>query len=133
MNIVLWVLQILLAVFIALHGWMFLSPPAELVDIMNASIAPWFRMFIGAAEVLAAAGLVLPGATRILPWLTPLAAVGLMIVTASASVLHTTRGEFSSAGTTALLFVLLTFVAYMRARVWPIASRQQLAEARQSV
>lgn len=130
MNIVLWVLQVALAVFFAWHGWLFLSPPAELVEIMNASIAPWFRTFIGGAEVLAAAGLVLPGVTRTLPWLTPLAAAGLMIVTASASGMHAARGEISSAITTAVLFLLLTFVAYMRTKVWPIASRQQLAAAR---
>ncbi len=124
MNIVLWILQVLLAILFAWHGWLFLSPPAELVDIMNAQFALWFRIFLGTAEVLAAFGLVLPAALRVLPWLTPLTAVGLMIVTASATVLHTSRGETGSAITTAVLFVVLTFVAYIRWKVKPIAARK---------
>jgi uncharacterized membrane protein YphA (DoxX/SURF4 family) len=124
MNIALWILQVLLAAMFLWHGWLFLAPPAELVEIMNAQFALWFRIFLGVAEWLGAAGLILPGVTRILPWLTPLAAAGLMIVVGSASVLHLFRGEIGSAITTAVLFVLLTFVAYMRWKVKPIASRQ---------
>jgi hypothetical protein len=63
---------------------------------------------------LAAVGLTLPGITRVQRWLVPAAAAGLMIVMASATIFHLTRGEMSSAITTILLFVLVTFVAYMR-------------------
>jgi uncharacterized membrane protein YphA (DoxX/SURF4 family) len=94
-----------------------------MVEQMNASISPAFRIFIGVAEVLAAIGLVLPGLTRILPWLIPCAAAGLMIVMIGATVFHITRGEVSSAVTTAILFVVVTFVAYMRWRVRPILPR----------
>ena len=59
MRIVLWILQVLLAVAFVLHGWLFLFPPAEMVEAMNASIAPGLRMFIGVAEWLAAIGLML--------------------------------------------------------------------------
>jgi uncharacterized membrane protein YphA (DoxX/SURF4 family) len=124
MNIALWILQVLLAAQFLFHGWLFVAPPPELVEIMNAEFAPWFRIFLGVAELLAAAGLILPGVTRILPWLTPLAAAGLMIVTASATVLHLSRGEIGSAITTAVLFVLVTFVAYMRWKVKPISPRK---------
>jgi hypothetical protein len=48
-----------------------LLPPAEMVDLMSASIPPAFRIFIGVAEVLAAVGLTLPGITRVLPRLIP--------------------------------------------------------------
>ena len=123
MNIALWILQVLLALLFAWHGWLFISPPAELVEIMNAQFAPSFRIFLGVVEWLAAIGLVLPGITRIMPQLTALAAAGLMIVLGSASVLHASRGETSSAITTAILFVIVTFVAYMRWKVKPIASR----------
>ncbi len=124
MNIALWILQVLLAAYFLWHGWLFVAPPAELVEIMNAQFAPWFRIFIGVAEILAAAGLILPGVTRILPWLTPLAAAGLMIVTASATVLHLSRGEIGSAISAAVVFVLVTFVAYMRWKVKPISPRK---------
>ena len=32
MNIMLWVLQVLLAVAFFAHGWLFLSPPPEIAD-----------------------------------------------------------------------------------------------------
>jgi hypothetical protein len=40
-----------------------------------------------------------------------------MIVMASAAILHASRGDVSSAITTAILFALLTFVAYLRWKV----------------
>jgi uncharacterized membrane protein YphA (DoxX/SURF4 family) len=123
LNIALWILQVLLAAAYLAHGWMMVSPPAELVALMNAQLGVGLRLFIGVAELLAAAGLILPGVTRILPWLTALAAAGLMIVMGSATILHIFRGESESAVSTAVLFVLVTFVAYMRWKVQPIAAR----------
>jgi uncharacterized membrane protein YphA (DoxX/SURF4 family) len=123
MNILLWVLQVLLAVAFLAHGWLFLSPPPEMVEQMNAAIRPAFRIFIGVAEVLAAIGLTLPGITRIGPGLVPAAAAGLMIVMIGATIFHATRGEFSSAVSTTVLLGLVTFVAYMRWRVKPILPR----------
>ena len=120
MNIVIWIVQILLAVAFLAHGWLFLSPPAELVDQMNASLPRWFQLFLGMAEVLAAVGLTLPALTRVLPWLVSWAAVGIMIVTASATVYHVARGEMSSTAITLVLFGMATFVAYIRYRVVPI-------------
>jgi pimeloyl-ACP methyl ester carboxylesterase len=75
-------------------------------------------------DLLAAVALILPGITRIMTWATPLAAVGLMIVSGSASVFHLLRGETSSALTTAILFVMCAFVAYMRWRVQPLLARR---------
>ncbi len=74
MNITLWVFQVLLAVAFLAHGWLFLFPPAEMVEVMNATIPPAFRLFLGVAEVAAAVGLTLPGITRVMPWLVPCAA-----------------------------------------------------------
>ena len=122
MNMMLWVLQAFLAVAFLAHGWLFLSPPAALVDRMNESLPRWFQLFIGVAEVLAAVGLILPGITRVLPWLVVWAAVGIMTVTASATVFHLARGEISSAAVTLVLFGIAAFVAYMRYRIVPIAA-----------
>jgi hypothetical protein len=47
-----------------------------------------------------------------------------MIVVVSATILHLSRGEISSAIMTAVLSVLLGFVAYMRWKVKPIAPRK---------
>jgi putative oxidoreductase len=124
MNIILWILQVLLAAQFLFHGWLFVNPPAEFVDMMNASISPALRIFIGIAELLAAVAMILPGVTRIMTWATPLAALGLMIVTASASVLHLTRGETNSALTTIVLFVMSSLVAYLRWKVKPLPARK---------
>ena len=126
MRIVLWVLQVLLAALYVWHGLLYVAPPAEMVDMINATLAPGLRTFIGVAELLAAVGLILPAATRILPWLTPLAAAGLMIVMASATVFHLSRGETGNAGFAVVIFVLVTFVAYMRWKVYPITPRERV-------
>jgi uncharacterized membrane protein YphA (DoxX/SURF4 family) len=123
MNIVLWVLQVLLALAFLSHGGLLLFPPAAVAEQMNAALPRWFQIFIGVAEVLAAVGLTLPGLTRIKPWFVPAAAAGLMIVMISATFFHTMRGELSSAATTAVLLVMATFVAYVRWRVAPIRPR----------
>src|SRR5262245_30624559 len=130
MNILLWLLQVLLALAFLAHGWLFLSPPAELVDQMNASLPRWFQLFLGVAEVLAAVGLTLPGLTRILPSLVVCAAAGLMLVTVSATVFHLARSEMSSAAITFVLFAIATFVAYMRYRILPIPVRSADREPR---
>lgn len=122
-NIALWILQVLLAAAYVAHGWMMVSPPAELVAMINAQLGVGFRLFIGVAELLAAAGLILPGVTRILPSLTAWAAAGLMIVMGSATALHVARGETGSAISAAVLFALVTIVAYTRWKVQPIAAR----------
>lgn len=123
MNVVLWTLQVLLAVAFLMHGVFFLAPPAAMVPTLNASIPTALRTFIGVAEVLAAIGLTLPGITRIQPRLVAWAAAGLTVLMATATVLHAARGEISFAVTTAILFAVVAFVTYMRWKVKPISTR----------
>ena len=123
MNIALWVLQVLLALAFFAHGWMFLFPPASVVDQMNASLPRWFQIFLGVAEVAAAVGLTLPGVTRIMPWLVPAAALGIMMVLGSATVYHFVRAEISSGIITLVMLVVATAVAYLRWKVAPIRPR----------
>ena len=92
---------------------------------MNATLGIGLRYFIGVAELLAVLGLILPGLLRIYTWLLPLTLAGLMILTASATVYHSFRGETSSAIYTAVLFLVITFVFYMRWKIKPILSRQK--------
>jgi len=129
MNITLWILQTLLAAAFLAHGLMFLNPPPEIVEQMNASLPRWFQVFLGVAEVLAAAGLTLPGLTRILPVLVPAAAGGVMIVTISATVLHLWRGEFGPAATTFVLLLIATTIAIGRGRYRPIAPARRRTTA----
>ena len=124
MNIVLWILQVLLAAAFLAHGLLLLFPPPEIAAMMNASLPRWFQLFLGVAEILAAVGLILPGLTRILPWLVTWAAGGIIIVMVSATIYHVVRGEISSAAITLLLLAMAAFVAYMRHRVLPIGVRR---------
>jgi uncharacterized membrane protein YphA (DoxX/SURF4 family) len=122
MNAILWVLQIFLALAFFAHGWILLVPPASLVEAMKPMPLA-FRVFLGLAEMSAAVGLTLPGITRILPWLVPSAAAGLMVVMISATIFHIARGEVGAAMTTLTLLAMATFVAYTRWKVKPILPR----------
>src|SRR5712671_3732383 len=76
MNVVLWILQSLLAALFMFAGVMkFIMPIEEMTK--QIALPGWFLHFIGAAEILGAIGLILPGILRIRVELTPLAAAGL--------------------------------------------------------
>ena len=124
MNIVLWVLQVLLAAAFLAHGLLLLMPPPEIAAQMNADLPRWFWIFLGVAEVLAAVGLTLPGITRVMPSLVPAAATGVVIVMIAATIWHLVRAEYSSAGITAILLAMATFTAYARWRLAPIRARR---------
>ena len=124
LNAFLWFIQIFLAVQYLFHGWIFVSPPAVMAEaIAGMGLNPAFRQFIGIAEILAAIGLVLPGLTRILPWLTPLAALGLTVVMASATIFHIGRNEVPNAVSAVNLVVLVALTAYLRWKVVAVRSR----------
>ena len=127
MNILLWVLQVLLAAAFLAHGLLLLMPPPDIAAQMLMSLPRWFWVFLGVAEVAAAIGLTLPGLARVKPWLVAWAAGGIMIVMISATIYHVMRNEISSAVVTFVLLLMATFVAYMRLRVMPIAARRSLA------
>ena len=122
MNVLLWILQLLLAAAFLAHGLLFLFPPASMLELMKPIPTP-FRLFLGVAEVLAGVGLTLPGITRIQPWLVSLAAAGIMMIMVGATIFHLRRGEVSSAITTLILLAMASYVAYMRWKVKPILPR----------
>jgi uncharacterized membrane protein YphA (DoxX/SURF4 family) len=126
-NILLWVLQVLLAAVFLAHGWLLLMPPPDIAAQMVASLPRAFWLFLGVAELLAAIGLTLPGLTRVMPGLVSWAAAGIMIVMISATVYHIARSENSSAVITFVLLLIATFVAYARWRMLPIAPRTSMA------
>jgi len=117
MNTVLWIIQILLALMFLFHGRMMLSPPASAQQGMMAyimAIPEGFRRFIGVMEILAGIGLILPALTGVLPWLTPLAAVGLVILMIGAAIFHIPRKEYPNIVFNLILLALAAFVAYGR-------------------
>lgn len=123
MNVVLWVLQILLAVVFLMHGIMFLDPPPDVAVLMDASLPRWFQVFLGVAEVMAAIGLIVPGLARIQPHLVAWAADGIAVVLLFATIWHIVRAEYSSAVITLVLLVMAGFLAWMRHLRLPIRPR----------
>ena len=126
MRIALWIVQVLLALAFGFAGVMKSTAPiAELAEKMvwpGALPEPLVR-FIGASELLAAIGLILPSATRIKPGLTPLAAAGLVVVMTLAVLFHISRGELHALPINGVLGGLAAFVAWGRWKRAPIAPR----------
>lgn len=110
MSTLAWVLTGLLAAVFLGTGFLKLTKPQdELVEAgMPAlgELSPEQLRLLGAAEVLGAAGVVLPPLTDVLPWLGPVAAVGLGVVAAGATYLHVRRQEWQSVMTTLPLLAL---------------------------
>lgn len=119
MNIVLWIVQILLAAAFGMAGFMKVSQPMEALSGMMpwvTALPAFVVRLIGVAEVVGALGLILPRATKIQPQLTAYASVGLALVMVLASLFHASRGEFGNIAPNVVLFALAVFVAYGR---WP--------------
>jgi uncharacterized membrane protein YphA (DoxX/SURF4 family) len=128
LNIGLWVAQALLAAAYLAAGWMKLSQPIDGLAAMGIAWATdwpaWSVRFIGAAEIAGALGLILPAATRIMPVLTPLAALGLSVIQVLAIVVHATRGETAmTLPANLVLLALSLFILWGRMRRAPIAPR----------
>jgi uncharacterized membrane protein YphA (DoxX/SURF4 family) len=117
-NVVLWVLQILLAlVFLGAGSQKVLRPKdalRERMSFVEDFSQPMVR-FIGTMEILGALGLILPAATGIAPILTPLAAAGLFVTMVGAVVVHIRRKETGAAlAAPVVLGLLALFVAIER-------------------
>jgi uncharacterized membrane protein YphA (DoxX/SURF4 family) len=120
MNKFLWVLQTLLAVLFAFSGIVkFLMPIEQMTQ--NTSLPPLFVYFIGVMEVLGAIGLILPALLLLLPVLTPIAACGLTIIMAGATVISLPKGKMAIFPF--VIGLLALFVAYGRFRLRPIHPR----------
>jgi len=113
-NVVLWSVQGFLALF-------FLAAGAP--KLIGRGMERWtgfselpraMVVFIGVTEVLGAAGLVLPMATGVLPWLTPLAAIGLAIIVLMATGFHLRADERINALETGLWASIATVIAIGR-------------------
>lgn len=123
MNIALWIVQALLAVVFSMAGAMKLAQPKEKMAERMAFVEDLTEgqlRAIGVLEILGAIGLILPALAGILPWLTPLAAVGLVLTMIGAMVVHVRRNEYSNLVVNLVLLALAAFVAYGRFVVVPL-------------
>ena len=108
LNIGLWVLQVLLAVFFVFAGLgKLLGDPAAVQMFHEIGFGQWFRYFTGSVELLGAVGLLIPR-------LCGLAAAGLACVMIGATITTFALGVPSGAVTTIALFVLFVLVAGAR-------------------
>ena len=121
-NAILWTIQALLAALFLFAGVMKLVIPAAQLEAQSPFSAG-FLHFIALAEIAGALGLVLPGLTRILPRLTPLAATGLVIIMAGATI--TSLGSGPAAILPSVAGALAAVVAYGRSRLAPHARRSR--------
>ena len=91
MNALLWVLQGLVGLLFLFSGGTKLVMSTEAMQKMsppNSIMLPgWFVKFIGVMEILGGLGLILPGLTKIRRNLTPLSAIGLLIIMIGAVVI----------------------------------------------
>ena len=113
MNIILWIVQGLLAAMYGMAGVMKTFQTSKAKEQL-----PWaknrsdgFVRFVGISELLGAIGLILPLLTGILPWLTLLAAVGLILIQLLAIFTeHLPKKEYNILPINILLLALSIFI-----------------------
>lgn len=118
MAVALWVVQgSLAAVFLGSGLAKATMSKPRMIATGQTGVAPFplpVIRVVAVAEVLAAAGLVLPGLLGVAPVLTPLAAIGLMVVMVGAALSHASLREYPQVAVNAILFALALFVAVGR-------------------
>ena len=117
MNIALWIAPGLLAAMYLMAGSLktFRVSKARESMTWTQGRSDGFVRFIGIAEVLGALGLILPIITGILPWLTPIAAVGLSLIQLLAIFWeHLPKREFNIIPVNVVLLGLSIFIVIGR-------------------
>jgi hypothetical protein len=121
LNVILWIVQLALAAMFLFAGYIKLVRPIpELVKMFPwpGEVPVWFTRFTGVVDLAGALGIVLPGLTGVMPWLTPLAALGLVLLQLAAIVFHGVRGETKD--TVAMNVVLLVASAFVLWGRWDL-------------
>jgi uncharacterized membrane protein YphA (DoxX/SURF4 family) len=117
MNIVLWIAQGLLAAMYLMAGSLktFQTHKATAQFLWAKNRSDGFVRFVGVFELLGAFGLILPLLTGILPWLTPIAAIGLSLIQLLAIFsVHLPKKEFNVIPVNLVLLALSIFVVIGR-------------------
>ncbi len=119
LNISLWIGQVLVAVTLLWAAYVKLVDPVEKVAAMwpwAGEVSPAFLKFTGLVDLAGGLGLLLPALLNIKPRLTPIAAVGVVVLMVCASVFHVVRGEASSIGFNIVFGLIAAFIAWGRFR-----------------
>lgn len=116
-TVVLWVIQVVAAIQFLIAGGFKLIGTNELLAQFYPGMPNVFMRFIAVCEILGALGLILPGVLRRWQWLTPLAAVGLLLVMIGAVVYTVVVVGWGMVLSPLLMVILSAVVAYGR-RSW---------------
>jgi len=113
MNIVLWIIQVLLAAFFLTVG----SIKVVLLKVKLGKVFEWIDecsenriKMIGSFEILGALGLFVPGIYSVSSIIIPLSAAGLAIIMVLASIIHHRRNEKSDLTLNVVIFFFLVVV-----------------------
>lgn len=123
-NTVLWVLQWLVGLYFIAVGVMHFVVPEGLPAMLEwmYDLEDNLHYISGTAEILGGLGLILPGLTKIAPQLTVWAALGLIVVMVAAIIWHAGRdGEVQNIGFNVVNIIVLSYIAYGRARLSPLS------------
>ena len=118
MHIALWIVAAVLGVASLAGGALKLIQPTEKLTAIGWG---WVEDFsagtvktIGALEMLAGLGLILPAALNIAPILVPLAATGMVLLMIGAAITHVRRHESREIVVTLVVLVIAGFVMWGR-------------------
>ncbi|MGB1287843.1 MAG: DoxX family protein [Aggregatilineales bacterium] len=121
-DIVIWIVQGLLGFVFLMAGGMKIATPKEKLIERMGNFTDWdpnLIKLLGAVEVAGAIGIIAPVALDILPFLTPLAGIGLAIVMVGAMLTHLRRKEYPNIAVNTVLLLLAVFV--VAGRIEPLA------------
>ncbi len=117
LRVSLWTAQVFLFLVFGIVGALKLTQPIKVLARTMAWVADapiGMVRFVGVAELAGGLGVLVPALTGIAPWLTPLAALGLMTIMVLAVLAHVARGEFSGVAMPIVLGLLSAYVAWGR-------------------
>lgn len=119
MNLSLWIVAGLLAVVFLVSSAKMVVPKEKMAGMSASSrwvedFSPGALKAIGALELLAAAGLILPAALGIAPVLVPMTAVGAVLLLVGAVITRLRRGEKLTIVPDLVYLAMAAFVAWGR-------------------
>ena len=118
MNVILWILQCLLAVVFTYSGYAkSTKTEKELMALGQTGVErlkPALIKFIGISELLGVGGIILPWLFKITPVLTPITASCFCLIMTFAAIIHFRRKEYKTAFGNVLIFLASLSVAINR-------------------
>jgi putative oxidoreductase len=127
LNITLWIVQGLTAALMLMSAFMKIASPIPELSAKwkwTGELPQQVVRMLGIVDLLGGIGIILPAILKIKPGLTPLAAVGVVLLMISATVFHISRGESSVIAFNIILMLLASFIAWGRYKKLPILPRQ---------